>query len=480
MKIAAAYIRVSTEDQTEYSPESQLEHIRAYAKRNDYILPDEFVFMDEGISGKSTKKRTEFLRMIGIAKTKPKPFDAILLWKFSRFARNREDSIVYKSMLRKQCGIDVISISESLGDDKMSVLIEAMIEAMDEYYSINLAEEVRRGMTEKARRGEIQTIAPFGYYMKDKQIYPKEGEAEIIQKVYNDFLAGKGIQKIAKELNNAGIRTHRGNLIEYRTVEYWLRNPVYAGKMRWTPSGKRSRHDYNNPDTMIVDSSHEPLVTEEIFNAAQEKCEENKKKFGKYHKPSADVSSWLCGIARCGVCGASMANCKGYLICTSKNRGTCDGCGSIKTERLEQITINYLSLALEGDIEYKFAPTQQQQSNSANPYPHLITAAENKLVRLRDAYLQGADTIEEYKAGKAAIESEIAELKQQEERLHNQTDSSSPDIKLLKKNIKSVLKSLQNKSLTNREKNDSLRTVLSKISRQSKEDKSFTFLFHRF
>ena len=96
MKVAAAYIRVSTDDQTEYSPESQLEHIKSYAKRNGFILPEEFIFMDEGISGKTTKKRAEFLRMIGIAKTKPKPFDAILLWKFSRFARNREDSIVYK------------------------------------------------------------------------------------------------------------------------------------------------------------------------------------------------------------------------------------------------------------------------------------------------------------------------------------------------------------------------------------------------
>ena len=163
MKTAAAYIRVSTEDQVEYSPASQLEKIREYAKRNDYILPEEYIFMDEGISGRNTVKRTAFNRMIGTAKTKPKPFDAILLWKFSRFARNREDSIVYKSMLRKQCGIDVISISENVGDDKMSVIIEAMIEAMDEYYSINLAEEVKRGMTEKAGRGQAVTIPSFGY-----------------------------------------------------------------------------------------------------------------------------------------------------------------------------------------------------------------------------------------------------------------------------------------------------------------------------
>ena len=143
MKTAAAYIRVSTEDQTEYSPASQLEKIREYAKHHDYILPDEYIFVDEGISGRNTAKRAAFNCMIGMAKQKPKPFDAILLWKFSRFARNREDSIVYKSMLRKQCGIDVISISENVGDDKMAVLIEAMIEAMDEYYSVNLSEEVR-------------------------------------------------------------------------------------------------------------------------------------------------------------------------------------------------------------------------------------------------------------------------------------------------------------------------------------------------
>ena len=147
-QIAAAYIRVSTEDQAEYSPDAQLVEIRKYAAAHGYIIPNEFVFLDEGISGKHTGKRQAFQQMIGLAKTKPKPFDAVLLWKFSRFARNREDSIVYKSMLRRQLGIEVISISEPLTDDKTSILMEAIIEAMDEYYSINLAEEVKRGMTE--------------------------------------------------------------------------------------------------------------------------------------------------------------------------------------------------------------------------------------------------------------------------------------------------------------------------------------------
>ena len=170
MKTAACYIRVSTDDQLEYSPDSQLEKIRDFAKRGDMILPEEFVFIeDEGVSGRKASKRREFQHMISLAKSKPKPFDVILVWKFSRFARNREDSIVYKSMLRKQLGIEVVSVSENIGDDKMSVITEAIIEAMDEYYSINLAEEVKRGMTEKARRGEYCSIAPFGYRLENKR-----------------------------------------------------------------------------------------------------------------------------------------------------------------------------------------------------------------------------------------------------------------------------------------------------------------------
>ena len=197
MKTAAAYIRVSTEDQVEFSPDSQLERIREYAKRNNYILPQEFVFIDEGISGRKAEKRPQFMRMIGLAKQQPKPFDAILLWKFSRFARNREDSIVYKSMLRKQCGIDVISITENIGDDKMSVLIEALIEAMDEFYSVNLSEEVKRGMTEKARRGGVLAPPAYGYKAENGQyvIVPEEDRLPPLHRRCRDAEDRKGLKR---------------------------------------------------------------------------------------------------------------------------------------------------------------------------------------------------------------------------------------------------------------------------------------------
>ena len=138
MQYAAAYIRVSTDDQVEYSPDAQLRAIKNYCEKNDYYLDPAYIYIDEGYSGRKAKKRPAFMKMIGAAKKKPAPFQAILCHKFDRFARSREDSVVYKSLLRKECGVAVISITETIENDKMSIIMESMLEAMAEYYSINL------------------------------------------------------------------------------------------------------------------------------------------------------------------------------------------------------------------------------------------------------------------------------------------------------------------------------------------------------
>ena len=104
-------------------------------KTNIVILK---VFFELGISGRKADKRPEFQKMIGLAKSSDHPVDVILVWKFSRFARNQEESIVYKSLLRKQSNVDVVSVSEPLIDGPFGSLIERIIEWMDEYYSIRL------------------------------------------------------------------------------------------------------------------------------------------------------------------------------------------------------------------------------------------------------------------------------------------------------------------------------------------------------
>lgn len=460
MKTAAAYIRVSTEDQVEYSPASQLEKIREYAKRNGYFLPDEFVFADEGISGRNTAKRPEFNRMIGTAKQKPKPFDAILLWKFSRFARNREDSIVYKSMLRKQCGIDVISISENVGDDKMSVLIEAMIEAMDEYYSINLGEEVKRGMTEKVSRGEAVTIPSFGYDI-DKGVYvPDPVTAPVLRSIFEDFASGKGYRAIASDLNDRGFRTRRGNLFENRTIKYILRNPVYIGKIRWTPTGRADRYS-GSDDTIIIDGHHEPIVDTNLWNDVQKRLSELPK--AKYmHDAQPKKPFMLQGLVRCDSCGATLCRAnKDSLQCYSYAHGTCRVSHSISVKKLNEVFIQGLeqTALLEN---FKLDPQYRKQTadDSYEKIAARIEREKTKLRRAKDAYESEVYTLDEYRETKAAAEKTISDL----EKKFNA--ASEPDItaatKLLKGKVMATLPSLRSAALSETEKNSLVKGFLSK------------------
>ncbi len=121
-KVACLYIRVSTEDQTELSPDAQKRLLLDYAQKNDMIVSGDFIFT-ESVSGRHAQKRPEFQKMIALAKQPSHPIDVILVWKFSRFARNQEESIVYKSMLKKD-NVDVISVSEPLIEGPFGSLIE--------------------------------------------------------------------------------------------------------------------------------------------------------------------------------------------------------------------------------------------------------------------------------------------------------------------------------------------------------------------
>lgn len=141
LKTAFGYIRVSTHMQEEISPEAQKHELQKWAKQHNILITQ--WFQDNGISGKKAENRTAFQNMIALAKEKDHP-DYILAWKFSRFARNQEESIVYKSLLRKN-NVQVVSISEPLPDGPFAPLIERIIEWMDEYYSIRLSGEVKRG-----------------------------------------------------------------------------------------------------------------------------------------------------------------------------------------------------------------------------------------------------------------------------------------------------------------------------------------------
>ena len=459
MKTAAAYIRVSTDDQVEYSPASQLDKIREYAKRNGYILPDEYVYMDEGISGRHTAKRAAFNRMIGTAKQKPKPFDAILLWKFSRFARNREDSIVYKSMLRRQCGIDVISISESIGDDKMSVIIEAMIEAMDEYYSINLAEEVKRGMTEKASRGEAVSIPSFGYRIEEGKYVPDPDTAPALQRIFTDYVNGKGLRTIAMELNDAGIRTRRGNKFENRTVKYILQNPVYIGKIRWTPTGKAD-HRKQNDDTLIIDGTHEPIISMDVWNQVQAKLEASPKT--KYMRQSDPKEPFMLqGLVRCSACGATLCQAVNHtsLQCYAYAHGKCRTSHSISIKKINAMLLEAIeNAAVTGEFKITARPVVDLQKNKN--IPSLISREKKKLERIKDAYENEVYTLEEYKESREQIVKRIQELTDKHQ---SESHSETPDRRIIRDKLTALLPALRSPATGESQKNALLKSVVERV-----------------
>ena len=413
MKTAAVYIRVSTDEQTEYSPEAQLKAAKEYASKNDMILDEKYIFVDEGISGKTTKKRPAFNHMIGVAKTKPKPFDVILLWKFSRFARNREDSIVYKSMLRRQLDIDVISITENIGDDKMSVLIEAFIEAMDEYYSINLAEEVKKGMSEKALRGEFQTSPPLGYRKVPGQILQVyEEEAKFIRYTFEQYQSGLSFFAIASKLNAMGFRTKKGNKIENRTVEYILNNPVYKGYVRWTPTGKTiGNRNFYSPDTITKKSDHEPIIKEEIFDALQEQLYADRIRRSTGTRPAETKKHYLSGLLKCGSCGSALSygQANDGFQCIKYAKGTCKPSHFIQAVKIENAVLNELNRLSDPDVFIENIRNISNNNEERDLIQKEIDAIGRQLERAKQAYLAGIDTLEEYESNKYKIQAEIKE-----------------------------------------------------------------------
>ena len=461
--LAAAYIRVSTDEQTEYSPDTQLAEIRKYAAAHGYLVPDEFVFVDEGISGKHTGKRQAFQQMIGLAKTKPKPFDAVLLWKFSRFARNREDSIVYKSMLRRQLGIEVISISEPLADDKTSILMEAIIEAMDEYYSINLAEEVKRGMTEKARRGGLQSTPPFGYRVEEHMLVPVPEEAALVQALFQRFQAGEGLFPLAKWINSLGVTTHRGGRFENRTVEYILRNPAYIGKLRWNPSGRTCR-DFTNENIILSDAQHEPLISQELWDAVQVRMAQVKAQH-KYHgRPLSEARDWVTGLVRCSSCGTTLIFAKPhYWKCNNYVRGGCKTSQHISDEKLKGMILSRMQYDASGasPLSYTVVRSRPEQLDEAAMLREQQKQLTVRLARLREAYLAGVEDLSGYSAAKTALEAQGAQISKRLEELERPENACRAE-ELLRENIQRCITVLTDPAASMDAKKQASRDVIEK------------------
>lgn len=479
MKSACAYIRVSTDKQEELSPDAQKRLLIDFAKKNNMSLLAENIYIDNGISGKKADKRPEFLKMIGLAKSKEHPFDVILVWKFSRFARNQEESVVYKSLLKKN-HVEVVSVSEPLVDGPFGTLIERIIEWMDEYYSIRLSGEVLRGMTEKALRGGYQSSLPLGYKMnKDTGVpYIYEDEAIIVKKIYKDYIAGHSYLEIARELNALGYKTKRGAAFEGRTVEYILSNPFYYGAVRWN----RQKHDDHTiksvNDWIISQGKHEPLIDKTKWDEIQHLIALRSKPYRA--RAAGHMRHWLGGLVKCSDCGASLMaglNATRYQ-CGNYNKGKCLHSHFIKTAALEDAVYKSLERVLQNSDELHYElkkSSNEPDTNDRDIILNQLSKLNDKEARIKQAFRDGIDTIEEYKENKQLLANECKVLQSQLESL-SPASSNDSSAEMLK-NISTVLDIVKDTSNDTLTRANTIRSVVDHCVYDKENDKLEVYFF---
>lgn len=479
MKSACAYIRVSTDKQEELSPDAQKRLLIDFAKKNNMSLIAENIYIDNGISGKKADKRPEFLKMIGLAKSKEHPFDVILVWKFSRFARNQEESIVYKSLLKKN-HVEVVSVSEPLVDGPFGTLIERIIEWMDEYYSIRLSGEVIRGMTEKALRGGYQSSLPLGYKMnKDTGIpYIYEDEAVIVRKIYADYTAGHSYLEIARALNSLGYKTKRGAAFEGRTIEYILSNPFYNGSVRWN----RQKHDDHTiksvNEWIIAQGKHEPLIDKTKWDEIQHLIALRSKPYRA--RAAGHMRHWLGGLVKCSDCGASLMaglNATRYQ-CGNYNKGKCLHSHFIKAAALEDAVYKSLERVLQNSDELHYELKKSSNEPDANDRDIILnqlSKLNDKEARIKQAFRDGIDTIEEYKENKQLLANERKVLQSQLESL-SPASSNDSSAEMLK-NISTVLDIVKDTSNDTLTRANAIRSVVDHCVYDKENDKLEVYFF---
>ncbi len=185
--------------------------------------------------------------MISLAKKPDKPFDLILVYKYSRFARSREDSIVYKALLKKS-GVQLISITEPFDDTAVGRLMQSIIECIDEFYSDNLGEEVTRGMRESASRGfYLSARPPYGYQKlrindggKERtRLELNDVQTQVVKGIFKDVASGEGLTTIVKRLNANGTAGLRGKGWSKTGVNEIVKNEIYTGTLVLGRNSKR-------------------------------------------------------------------------------------------------------------------------------------------------------------------------------------------------------------------------------------------------
>lgn len=288
-----AYARVSSDSSDQLN--SFASQVRYYTNlitgHSDWTLVD--IYADKGITGTSTAKRVEFRRMMDDCR-KGK-IDRILVKSISRFARNTQDCIAALRELR-QLGVTVVFEKEHINTSTMAnEMLISMMSAFAQEESVSLSKNMRKGVQMRMKNGTYQiSRMPYGYeFGKNGGYVINEKEAEVVRYIFDKFLAGAGVDEIAKSLQAHGVHRRDGSLRWHgHSIGYILKNEKYVGDellgKRYTTDTLPFRQIPNrgeSPQYHFV-GTHPAIITRDIFEKAQTLLKQKSDKYCAAQRPS--------------------------------------------------------------------------------------------------------------------------------------------------------------------------------------------------
>lgn len=256
MKTAVIYARYSSDAQSEQSIEGQLRVCEEYAQKNNILILN--IYIDRALTS-TNDLRPNFQKMIKDSKNKE--WDYVIVYKLDRFSRNKYESAMHKRTL-KENGVKVLSAMENIPDTPEGIILESLLEGMNQYYSAELAQKVKRGMHETRLKGYFQGVTLlYGYKLDGRKIVINEEQAEVVKYIYKQYALGVFVKTIQKELTEKGI-LHKDKPFAINTIHNNLKNEKYSGK-------------YMHEDE-LVDNMYPQIVLTELFNKVREKVNKNK------------------------------------------------------------------------------------------------------------------------------------------------------------------------------------------------------------
>ena len=407
---AVIYARYSSSNQREESIAGQIRECKSYAERNGYEIIHEYT--DSALTGRSDQ-RPAFQKMIKDSNSHA--FQAVIVWKLDRFARNRYDSAMYRNVLKKN-GVKIYSAMENISDSPEGIILEGLMESLAEYYSANLGENVKRGLYDSALERKILGQPTFGYKRGENGRYEIDDmTAPIVKRIFEEYVSGKPYMDIVHDLNTDGFRTIQGKPFSKNSLRKILRNEKYIGVYRY--------RDILDPDGIP------PIIDKSTFERCQKELE--KRSFSKTRAtPEESEPYLLSGILYCGHCGFPMAGEKArsstgayhyYYVCTGKKRHLAE-CSKKRVQRDfienavikmmndEILTDEFIDRSVQALEEYQSAEHENETLKILESELNAVNKKINNLLKALEAGIwtdSTADRLREHEERKSALETEI-------------------------------------------------------------------------